>query len=418
MATNTTFQAWRRNPLLRLRAVRQQIRSSLWFAPAVGALLALVAAYLLAWLDHRARGHQAWMFDGGPESARALLSTIASSMLTFTALVFSITILALQLASNQFSPRVIRTFLEDRITKIAIAVFVGTFVYAVAVLSKVRSFPERFVPAIATWTGLLLVLVSIGVFIQYVHRMAHSIRVITIITKVAAETRRGIEHELERAARHVGRGSETGVPVGAPDAVLHHRGDPGVLTFVDTRRLVELATRAGSRFELLPRIGDFVPTGYEVLHIWGKHGNEANCSAALGFDIERTPDQDPAFGFRQLVDIALRAVSPGINDPSTAVQALDHIHDLLRRLAVRDLRRPPYCDADGIVRLTVRHRSYSDFVHLAFDELRDYGATSEQVTHRIRLALHDCLSVATEDNRAVLREQLELLERRAAQVRH
>lgn len=414
--TTTRLRGWRFDPVLRLRQAKERLHSSLWFAPAVGTAAALSGAYLIVHLDHELAGRGTWLFDGGPDGARELVSTISSSMLTFTALVFSITILVLQLASAQFSPRVVRTFLQERVTKVALGCFVGTFVYSVAVLSQVRSPPHEFVPAIATWVALMLVLVSVGMFIHYVHRMAHSIRAIAVITKIARDTRDTIDEVYPREPSRQADGAAAAMPpTGPPTVVEYHRDAAGVLTFVDTRALLRLASESDARIAIVPRIGDFVPTGGELLRIWGTPPECDRCCAALAFDIERTLDHDPAFGFRQLVDIAVRAVSPGINDPSTAVQALDHLHDLLRQLSSRDLAIPPSRDVDGVARVWMNGRTYAELVSLAFDEVRDYGATSRQVTRRIEHALLDCRAVATEDKRETLEAQLRAI---AAVMQH
>lgn len=407
----------RLNPKLTLRQGVDRLRTSIWAAPTAGVILALLAAAGFIQIDHAIGRNRSefFLFDGGPESARELLSTIASSMLTFTALVFSITILVLQLASNQFSPRVVRTFLEERITKVAMAAFIATFVYAVAVLSQVRVAPDPFVPGLATWVALVLVLASVAVFIRYIHRMAHSVRAITIITKIAEETRRGIDRVFpehpEPPTTHV----VATVPSREPDVALVHRGVPGIVTYIDLDQLVSCLEPPNAIVEILPRVGDFVTTGAELVRIWGTVCDEERIHACLALDIERTPHQDLGFGFRQLVDIAVRALSPGINDPTTAVQALDHLHDLMRRLTTRDV--PDAICARRRQHVTVLHSvfDYAEYVRLTFEEIRTYAKSSVQVQRRLEQALVDCLSIAAPDRRGPLAEQLALL--RAGQFR-
>lgn len=391
---------------LRLRQARDHVRSSLWVAPAVAVIVAVAAAFLLIRADRAlAQGRQGWfLFDGGPESARELLSTITSSMLTFTALVFSITVLVLQLASNQFSPRVIRTFLSEPVTKWAMSLFVGTFVYAMVVLSQVRTQPV-FVPAIATWFALLMVLASVGLFIRYIHRMAHSIRAITVISKIASEARAGIEDMYPEPIADPAP-PEAGLPASPPDRTFTHDGDPGVLAFVDAERIVRLASDCDGIVELVPRIGEFVPTGAILFRVWGHADIEVRCRSAVVIENERTMEQDPAFGFRQLVDIAVRALSPGVNDPTTAVQALDHLHDLIRRLTTRQFPSRGRADRHGVLRLFVARPSFEDFVRLAFEEIRSYGTSSVQVTRRLARALEDCASIAVAPRRDILNRHL------------
>lgn len=368
-----------------LRQLLVRLRTSLWLAPTLGVVLAVGGSIGLLRLDRHlrlARRDHTFFFDGGPESAREVLSTIASSMLTFTALVFSITILVLQLASNQFSPRVIRTFLEQRVTKVALGVFVGTFVYAVAVLAQVRAEPAPFVPAIATWIALVMVLASVAVFISYIHRMTHGIRAITVIARIAEETREAIDRMFPTDVAK--QASPAAVPaLGVPDAEITHDGTPGVITFVDAEGLVALATECGCVLELVPKIGDFVPTDEVLLRAWGTPPEAKRCRMMIAFDVERTIEQDPAFGLRQLVDIAIRALSPGTNDPSTAGQALDHLYDLLRRLAKRTFPSPARADASGRVRLIVNAYELGDYFGLALDEIRSYSGSSIQIKAKL-----------------------------------
>ncbi len=288
------------------------------------------------------------------------------------------------------------------------AVFVGTFVYAMAVLSQVRSKPDVFVPRLATWFGLILVLASVGVFIHYIHRMAHSVRAISLIASIAAETRAGIEDMYPQ---------ETGKqpapppprPAGGPDQLVYHAGSPGVITAVDPDQLFETARSKDLVVEIIPKIGDFLPTGSLLLKVWGGLLDADRARAHVTFEIERTPNEDPGFGFRQLVDIAIRALSPGINDPTTAVQSLDHLHDLVRRLTLRAFPSSTRLDGDGHLRLILARPGYEDYVTLAFDEIRHYGRDSSQVVQRLRAALEDCIAIAGPHRREVLVDQLRQL---------
>ncbi|MEP6861397.1 MAG: DUF2254 domain-containing protein [Deltaproteobacteria bacterium] len=388
---------------MQLSKLRDRWQTSLWIVPALGGVLALALAYTLIDLDHHLpQTHAAWyLFDGGPDAAQHVLSVITASMLTFTALVFSITVLVLQLASTQFSPRVIRTFLHGATTKWTMAIFVGTFVYAIAVLSQVRLGPPAFVPGLATWIGLVLVLASIGVFIHYIHRMAHAVRAISLITTVGDETRAGID-----AVYPDPLGDEPvetlPVPVLPATQLVFHRGAPGVLTSLATDQLYGLACRAGSIVETMPRIGEFVATGMLLARVWMVELDAAVIDDTFTLEEERTPAEDPGCGFRQLVDIALRALSPGINDPTTAVQAIDQLHDLLRRITQRRFPPASRCDENGQQRLIVHAPCYADFITLAIREITYYGRTSHRVLDRLRAMLDDCATIASPARRAIL----------------
>lgn len=394
----------------------ERLRTRLWLAPAITAVVAIVGEKALVAFDRSIDPQrEAWfLFPGAAQSARELLSTIASSMMTFIGLVFSITILVLQLASSQFSPRVLRTFLEDRGTQLAMGSFVGTFVFSMALLTDVRSETEPgtgFVPALSIYVAFALVLFSVGVFIHYIDHMAQAIRVITIMKRVAAETHRAIrpmypEGVLEGVAEPVA------APEGPPSLIVHHEDRGGVMCAVDEDALMKLACETSSVVAVVPMPGEFVPRGAPLLRIWGRTSSldRDALRAALSLGDERTPYQDPAFGFRQLVDIAERALSPGVNDPSTAVQALDEIHDLLRTLALRHLPSQQRMSPDGTLRLVLPRPSWEAFVGLALDEIRQYGAGSIQVARRMRVLIEDCLSVAPPERRPCLAEQRRLLD--------
>lgn len=393
--------------LLRLTRFGNRMLGSLAFWPALSATLAIAAGMLLPLVDRQlAADRKAWfLFDGGAESAREVLSTITSSMITLTALVFSITVLVLQLASNQFSPRIIRSFLREKSTRQALSIFVGTFVFSMVVLTKVRVEPDEFVPGLSVWVAFVLVLLSTGVFIHYIDRMTQSVRAITIISRIAGEARRSLE--LMYPEPTSGRlEPEHELPASAPDHVVYHEGPPGVLAAVDCDALLEVAGAKDGCIVLVHKIGDFVPSGGPIFRLWGHESpDEDRLRGALSIEEERTIEQDPAFGFRQLVDIAVRALSPGVNDPTTAVQALDHLHDLLRRLTRCEFPPEAQRNEHGNVCLLLPRPNYRDYVRLALEEIAQYGESSVQVNRRMRALLRDCLAVAPSGHLEILLEE-------------
>jgi uncharacterized membrane protein len=383
------------------------MRTSLWIVPGGAAAMAVLLAKALPWAEAiLPHGGSAWyLFPGQADSARELLSTIASSMMTFTGLVFSITILVLQLASSQFSPRVLRTFLADRSTRRAMASFIGTFVYAMALLPEVRGADARGgerVPAFSVFFAFVLVLVSVGIFIQYIHGMAHSIRAVHVVHRVASEASASLD-TLYPEDTEVDPEIMLDLPSREPDQLVSNGRTAGVLTAVDERALLTAAVDADVVIEVVPSLGDFVVRGGPLLRIWGAARLDAKrLREHLAIGEERTPQQDPAFAFRQLVDVAERALSPGINDPTTAVQAIDRIHDLLTALAPRRFPATSRIDSAGRLRLSLPRPDWDDLVHLAFDEIRQYGAGSIQVVRRLRSAIDDLRAICPQHRRAVL----------------
>ncbi len=398
----------------RLRRARSRLVSGYWFIPGGIVVAASAIALGLMELDSRlvADGRPIG-FTGGPESARALLSSIASSMLTLTALVFSVTIVVLQLASGQFSPRVLRTFLRDPRSQTTLGVFLATFLYALIVLRGVRGdggTVDRFVPGISVGVSFALVVISVAFFVQYIHNITTSIRVIEIIDRISKETAAAIErvHPADRQSADAGPPS-----LAAPSATVC-AATRGVVTSVNVERLCRIAKRADVCLVVVPRVGDFVAAGMPLVEVHGDGDgvDDDRVRRAISLAKERQLDEDPAFGFRQLVDIAERTLSPGVNDPTTAVQCLDHLHDLLRRLAHRPLPSRVTRTAQGGAGVVVSGPTWDDYVALAVDEIRHWGAGSLQIHRRIGALLDDLAGEVAPERAAVVIGRRRLLEAR------
>ena len=389
-------------PVISLSAIRESLRSSLFAVPAVCVTLAVGAALGMVEVDRQLDNRLGdYTFGAGPDGAREVLSAITSSMITFTGLVFSITIVVLTLTSGQFSPRVLRTFLRDRVTQYSLGIYVATFTYSVLVLRTVRAGEDdAFVPALSTTVALLLLLVSIGMFITYIHHISTTIQVSSIIASIAAETRRTIEREAPAGeepdsgvATNGGTSPTEDVPAGAtPLRATGH----GVLTTVDAAALVELACEADVVLVTSVAVGDFVPEGAPLVHVVGDVGRLDTDEVLGAFHLakDRSMQMDVAFGFRQLVDIGEKALSPGINDPTTAVQVLDSVHDLLRRVATRRLPGGEHRDQAGRLRLRRPARGFAELLDVALEEIAAYGEDSIQVRRRLRALLLDLRSAA------------------------
>ena len=392
---------------LRAAALLDRIRTGFWAVPALCVGVAAALALALVAADRALTGRFGRLtFGAGPEGAREVLSAITTSMITFTGLVFSITIVVLQLTSSQFSPRVLRTFLRDRQTQLSLGVFIATFVYAVLVLRTVNGVEDdTFVPALATTVGVLLLLLSVGVFVAYIHHVATAIQVSSILESIWKETRDVLERRL---------------PPGLPPtpAVVRPRETPvavvpspraGVVTALDVDALVQLAGAADVVLVCQVPVGGFVPEGAPLVEVHrGDPGalETAEVRRAFGFGQERTMQDDVAFGFRQLVDISTRALSPGVNDPTTAVQALDRLHDLLRRLVTRSLPTGSHADAEGRIRLHLPAPLLEDYLALSLDEAERYGGDVGQVRDRIDAMLLDLRRAALPEHRAAVEARM------------
>ena len=405
----------------RIFHLREKVRTGLWFVPLIAVVVAWAASVVMHRIDEALGGDTPGFlaYNGDPEQAADVLSTIAGSTLTFTGIVFSITAVALQLGSSQFSPRALRNFLRDRGTQWALAVLVATFTYALLTLRYVDPSPDEgdvATPGLSVTLALALVLTSLVAFVLFVSHLAQSIRVVSIIERVAGETRAAIRETLPL----VDPIPAPPAPDRPPDQVVTWERAPGALLGVDEDDLVALAAGAGAVIRLRQQVGDYLVSGAPVADVWHDPGGHAVDDRAvlrrIGAGIERTMAQDPAFGFRQLVDIAERALSPAINDPTTAVQAIDRIHDLLRRVARRPAATGVHADADGVPRLVVPVPSWNDLLHLGCDEIRQYGAGSLQVCRRLHAMFEDLLTVTDPGRAKAVRAQVALLDRAVARA--
>ncbi len=382
------------------------LQGRFWLVPTLFAIAAAALGVAVPKLDGVLLQGQdvPFLFGGGPEGARALLSAVISSMITFTALVFSITIVVLQLTSSQFSPRVLLTFLRDRFNQVTLGVFVATFVYAMTVLRDVRGTADvsPFVPQLAVTTAFLFVLGSVVVFLLYLHHIAQSIRVATIIANIAGETR-GLLDRRQPAGTDEQRSAA--IPDGAAGRVVP-APRPGVVQVVDVDELADVAERAGVTVEGLRAVGEFVPGGAGLFRVSDGDVDDGQLCATVVLGEERSMTQDVGFGLRQLVDIATRALSPGVNDPTTAIQVLDQLHDLLRRLATRPLPTQRIVERDRRVVLVVPATGFADYLDLAVDEIHHWGGDDPRIRARLRILLRDVHRVARTEHRPVIVRKL------------
>lgn len=390
----------------RLGSLVESLRTGFWAVPTLCVAVAVALALGLVGVDRAlSEGFGRVTFGAGADGAREVLSAITTSMITFTGLVFSITIVVLSLTSSQFSPRVLRTFLRDRQTQLSLGIFIATFVYAVLVLRTVNGLDDNtFVPAVATTVGVLLLLLCVGVFVAYIHHITSMIQISSILSSIAGEARTVLEQEM---------------PLGLPSTpmVVRPRGAravlpaprSGVLVSIDVAKAVRLAREADVVLVTDLPYGGFVPEGAPLLEVHRGDAGVLNAQALVRcFHLgqERTMQRDVAFGFRQLADIAAKALSPGVNDPTSAVQALDAMHDLLRRLATRALPTGVYADEEGRLRLYLPPPSFASYLALALEEADQYGADSIQVQQRIDALLADVCAAALPEHQPDLEARI------------
>jgi uncharacterized membrane protein len=387
--------------------VRHYVRNSIWILPVLGMVSALVAVRAF----DRIEESLGWESGIHPEAAWAVLGTLAASMFTFIVFVSSALLIVVQLASSQLTPRVIAIVFRDPVTKASLTVFVFTFTFTLAALVRVTTAAPRLTTEMAAYSCLA----SLGVFLYLIDHVGRILRPSGALWIVARLGREVIETVYPRPYLDMPEWSSSPAAApgdgGGPAAALASPVD-GVVLAVDLRGLMSLARRANGVIELVPQVGDFVAGGDPLFRISGGVAAAADALChTIAVGQERTIEQDPTFVFRILVDIASKGLSPAINDPTTAVLAIDQIHHLLRIVGARSLDEGRVRDSDGRLRLVYRTPDWEDFVRLAVTEIRQFGGESIQVARRLRAMLENLIQVLPEARASVLRRELELLHR-------
>jgi uncharacterized membrane protein len=336
-------------------------------------------------------------------SAIGIYSAVASGMLTLTGIVFSLTFVMVQFSATAYSPRLVLWVARDPVMSHAIGVFTATFLYALASLAWVDRYGSGRVPIVGIAFVAVLLIVSIAMFIALIQRVG-MLQVNQMLIFTGDQGREIIETIYPSIdARPSTRSSET-LELPCSQTLFHH-GKPRILQAIDISALLEIASAGHCVLEMAAEVGDAVFDSTPIIRVFGGSGPlaEEALRDAIQLGSERTFEQDPKYAIRLLVDIAIKALSPAVNDPTTAVQALDQIEDLLIRLGRRRLEIGAYRDAAGELRLLVAFPRWDDFLRLSFDEIRVYGATSVQVTRRMTALLGELLSVLPEERRPAIR---------------
>ncbi|UOQ96315.1 DUF2254 domain-containing protein [Hymenobacter sp. 5317J-9] len=386
----------------RLRALWLNINASFWFVPTLMVAGAILLAFGLVLVDvrinHDGLADYPLLFGAGSDGARGMLTAIAGSMITVAGLIFSLTLSTLAQVSSQYTPRVLRNFMRDRGNQLVLGFFVSIFVYCLIVLRTIRGGDEgRFIPSLAVLMGLVLALVSIGVLIFFIHHIASSIQASNIVRNAAEETEAAIgrlfpdelgqpadETEAQALRQQAGQLQWQFVPAPAS----------GYVQSVDEDGLLDLARELGCVVRMEHGMGGFVAQGAALVAVARYGGGEIGLTEELrgrfstrfGLGSQRTVEQDAGFGLRQIVDIALKALSPGINDTTTALICVDYLGSLLAQLAGRRLAGPLRADEDRVRVLAVRP-SFGDFVATAFDQIRINADGNAAVYLRLLTAL-------------------------------
>jgi uncharacterized membrane protein len=393
----------------------EYLRGSLWVMPALGVVVALGVGAILSQVSipQHSPAH-VLAFQGTADDARNLLIAIASTMVTVIALVLGLLVVALTLASTQYSPRLLRTFLRDRVNKVVLSIFVATFAYSAAELYTVGISGGKRTdsyPQLAVSGAIVLLFISLAGFVYQVDHISHSIQVDAIMLRAEDAT----QAVIRRAARVAGY-AQPARPDVPHDAIAVRAARSGYVETIQVQQLLAAADRARACVELIPRVGTHVVSGVPIAWVWSDRAGSALADDlvaatqdAIRLGFERTMQQDGAFGIRQLVDIASKALSPAVNDPYTGVQAVDRLAVIMATVARRDHGDTVHRTAGGMT-VTVPGYTFSDYLALSCDQIRRFGASEPAVV----MALIDLLDSTMHqtklaDRHLVIMQQLALV---------
>jgi uncharacterized membrane protein len=412
----------RLRPSSRLRTAWDNIRTSFWFVPSIMMVAAIGLAAFGFWLDFRFTGRAAqsvpwWVYVSAPDDARNVLSTLLSSMITMTSLVFSITMVVLSLAANQFGPRLIRNFMASPETQTVLGTFVMTILYCLIVLATIGWRGSEGLFSFSTITiAIALMAVSVALLVLFIHTLARSIVSETVIEGVGRELD-DILDELELLpSRLLQDDPEDALPENFEQrSACFGPAAPGYIQAIEFDRLVETGRSCGVLIGLRFRPGDYVAKGGRGIAICpGERDSPALREKILGaivVGVHRTPVQDPEFPIRHLVEIGVRALSPGTNDPYTAVAVVHRLSASLSRLMGRALPRGVFRDGSGAVRVVCPRPSYASLTGAALDQIRQNGADKPLVViHLLEALARIAEHVSFPSQVAVLAEQLRMIE--------
>lgn len=400
----------------RIAAAWHTLAGSLWFVPALVtagfAALALIVIKASDLLTAEQLERYPRLFGADAESSRSMLSTIAASIITVAGVTFSITVVAVSQASSQYTPRILRNFLRDRPSQLALGVLVGVFLYCLIVLRTIRGGDEgvRFVPSIAVLGAFALAMLALACLMYFIHHIASTLEAGSIIARVSEETVEAVEKLFPE---ELGRGPEQDETLALGPTAAQRPWFPvparftGYLQQVDEEGLMRLAVGRSCLIRMERGIGDFVTRGMALASVADRAPHDGfadELSKRFTAHSYRTVHQDADFGIRQIVDIALKALSPGVNDTTTAITCMDYIGAVLIELAGRAIPSP-YRVRDGVLRVIARGPTFAGLLDTALEEIRGSAACNARVLERMLAVLHE-VACATESphRRALLRQ--------------
>jgi uncharacterized membrane protein len=387
--------------------LRSYLKSSLWIVPFIAIPLELVVTRSV----HRIDDWLGWAFLGFTVTgAKVLLEAFVTVTLSFVVFTFGSLLVAIQVASAQLTPRVIATtLLRNNVVKYTVGLFIFTLMFALSAQNRMENDIHQLVMLLATILGIL----SFAAFFYLIDYASRLLRPISILAHVGDAGLVVIESVYPDPSVDQDVSEDERLTVGLPVGVVQHQGKSGIVLAVNLASLTAEAERSSGVIEFVPQVGDFVAVDEPLFHLYeqARSIDEKTLRALVAFGSERTIDQDPTFAFRIVVDIALRALSPAINDPTTAVLAIDQLHRMLRTVGKRHLRTDEIKSKSGQLRVVFRTPNWEDFVHLAFSEIRACGSNNLQIVRRLRAMIDNLVLAVPAQRQVALLKELSLLDR-------
>ena len=419
-------------------SIKSYLSSALWtvplFALVAGRIVKFLSEMLGAWMDERGiYGLNTTYLGLNAAEANAFLDRMFTMNLSFLVFTFGSLLVAIQIAGGQYTPRIIATtLLRDNVIRWIVGLFMFSLIWGNRTMVQISS---TVVPQFQVFMAASLAIASLIAFLLLIDYSAKLLRPVSLVCRVGEQGIEVIEsiypsatrHDymppvipkkriwniFSRSARRVPAATAPGVRRGPPDRDVYHKGKSAIVLAVNVKRLVSMAQAADCVIEVVPQVGDFLAAEDSLFHVYGNVSaiDDRRLRELVAIGSERTMEQDPMFAFRIEVDIALKALSPAINDPTTAVLAIDQLHRLLRLVGQRSLHKNEITDDEGQPRVIFRTPNWEDFVHMTFREIRQCGAGSLQVARRLRAVIENLLETLPQHRHAALQQELALLDR-------
>jgi uncharacterized membrane protein len=389
-------------------SLKSYLRSTMWVVPVVAYVASFFLIRIVGWLDDWLQWSWSWKLDVA--TVDAALESVVSATVAFIVFAFSSLLVAIQIASAQLTPRIIATtLLRDNTIRAVIALFVLTLAFGVGTLARA----QNTVPYLLVTVAVVLAGTSTVAFIYLIDYAARLLRPVSIVWRVGQEGLTVIEQVYPAKVKGAHTPSRLTAPPPPPGRTILHKGTSAIILAVDLDTVRREAERTDGVIELAHQVGNFLSVDEPLFHLYGgaTAADEKRLRGAVAIGAERTLEQDATFSFRVIVDIAIKALSKAINDPTTAVLAIDQLHRLLRAVGRRHLHDDVIADADGNPRVIFRTPNWDDFVELSCREIRLYGAENFQIARRMRAMLENLAATLPDNRRPALLQELGLLDR-------